>query len=230
VGRPLAEGYGAAERVARDMRAHTLKISGSATLGDLARDYAFFSHGAFFVHGKLDSDPVADYVARHPDPDVLAMPVTLPRRLFGGLSHLGRALGPPLDWERTLVLVAHRHWGGLMQHLRCCGWVDRRRRSYGRAVMQVIPVIDVLAVERATILPAPLPTVAVAMFGVDGTNAHVQFIPRVAFPGDVATATHLPLVAETAALGAALLAGHDRPFRFIEDHHAGTQGIVPPAP
>lgn len=228
---PRPEGYGEAERVRGDMAAHELKISSSATLADLARDYAIFNHGAFFVYGRLDVDPVADYVNKHEE-GVLVMPTTFPRRVFHGLSAPGRRVGPPLEWDRILCFVEHRWWGELLSHLECCGWVDRRRKSYGRAVVQRIPVVDQLAVDKALIAPSPLPTVEVFAFGVDGTNAHVQFRPRVASPHDVATATHLPLLPETKKLGDALLSCDPRPFRFVEpeDPYAGHQGIVPPAP
>jgi hypothetical protein len=228
---PRPEGYGEREQVERELRAEALKLTGAATLADLAREYAIFNHGAFFAHGKLDVDPVADYVARQPDPDLRALPTTFSVSLFRGLSTPGRVIGPPFDWERVLVFVAREYWEGLKAHLLCCGWVDRRRKLYARAVMQTIPIIDVLALDRALIVPAPLPTVEVGMFGVDGTNVHVQFVPSVARPGDTATVVHLPIVPETRTLGAALLSCDPRPFRFIEeDPLAGRQGLVSPAP
>lgn len=230
---PLKEGYGAAEEVAADPRATALKISGAATLRDLAKDYAIFSHGAFFVHGKLDVDPVADFVLKHPDAGCEAMPTTFPRRIFHGLSAPGRRIGPDFDWSSTLIFVEHRYWEDLKAHLMCCGWVDRRRKLYARAVLQVIPIVDFLALARGTILPTPLPTVEVAVFGVDGTHAHVQFKPRVAAHDDAATAVHLPLVEETRTLGRALLSCAPRPFSFIESEDPyvgipGSQGIVLP--
>jgi hypothetical protein len=227
---PRPEGYGEREQVGREQRAETLKISRAATLADLAQDYAIFNHGAFFVHGRLDVDPVGDYVARQPDPAPLVMPTTFSVPLFRGLSMPGRPIGPPFDWERVLVFVERRHWDGLRAHLLRCGWVDRRRRTYARAVMQTIPLIDFLALDRALIVPAPLPTVEVAVFGVDGTRVHVQFVPGTARPGDLPTVVHLPLVPATGTLGAALLSCDPRPFRFVEeDPLAGRQGIIPPA-
>jgi hypothetical protein len=212
------------------MERHTLKISSAAVLQDLARDYAIFTHGAFFVYGRLDVDPVADYILKHADPDVMAMPVTFTQRLFHGLAAPGKPVGPPCHWEYTLFFIEHRYWADLRQQLCCCGWVDRRRKFYGRAVMQTIPIIDFLVLEKALIVPAPLPTVEITVFGVDGTNVHVQFMPRVGKPGDVPIATHRPLVAETQTLGAALLSCQDRPFHFIEpeDPYARHQDPVPP--
>jgi hypothetical protein len=231
MGLPLREGYGARERAESGMRAHALKISDSATLADLLRDYAAFNHGAFFTHGRLDVDPVADFVTKHPDADVMAMPTTFDQPLFRGLAAPGRQPGPPLAWDRTLFFIERRFWDSLRAHLTTCGWIDRRRRTYGRAVRQVLPIIDFLALARAIVLPAPLPTVEIDVFGVDATNVHVQFVPQVILPGDVPALVHLPLVAETGTLGAALLSQDPRPFRFIEteDPLAGQQGIIPPA-
>jgi hypothetical protein len=213
---PLREGYGEAEPVDGDLGAHALRISASATVADLVGDYAIFNHGAFFVHGRLDVDPVADYVAKHPGHGCKAMPVTFPRRIFRGLTRFGRQAGPPFAWESTLVFVEREYWPGLETHLRCCAWVDRRRGTYCRAVAQSIPIVDFLAADRASIVTSPVPTVAVTVFGVDGTDVHVQFSPRVAGPWDVPTVVHLPLVAGTRAVASALLGRDPRPFRSLE--------------
>jgi hypothetical protein len=229
--RPINEGYGPSDRPAGDLAMHVARVSSSsATLADLAADYAMFNHGALFVHGRLDVDPVADFVASHPDRDCKAIPATFRHRVAHGLSVPGRPVGPPFEWDRTLFFVESRFWPDLRAHLLRCAWVDRRRGRYGRAVLQELPVVDFLALARLSVAPAPLPTVPVAFFGVDGTHAHVQFVARAAFHDDVAVAVHLPPVAETVALGAAMLSGDPRPFRSIdtEGSHAGQQGRVPP--
>jgi hypothetical protein len=213
---PAPEGYGTRMAVERLMLDRQFRVDAAATLADLAKDYALFNHGAFFIYGKLDTDPAADYVDKQPDAACTVSAYTFSRPLFHGLSAPGRKMGPPIDWDRTLFFVERRHWPGLYDHLRTCAWIDRRRKFYGRAVPQILPLLDFLALDRARILPAPLPTVEVTVFGVDGTNAHVQFTPRTRLPGDTPSAVHLPLVEETKTLGAALLAGADRPFRFIE--------------
>jgi hypothetical protein len=224
---PIREGYGPTERAAQELGRHTLAITKAATLRDLAKDYVFFNHGSFFVHGRLDCDPVADFVAQHPDPDCKVMPTAFPTRLFPGLAAPGRPAGPPLDWERTLCFVERAYWPALFDHLRLCGWVDRRRKFYARAVAQELPLVDVLALEKALVVPAPLPTVPVVLFGVDGTRDHVQFISRITLPTDRPMPVHRPLDPETRAIGAALLAGEDRPFRFVEgDPLERLQGLV----
>jgi hypothetical protein len=215
--RPLQEGYGSSDRVARDERYHVARFSSTATLTDLAREYAIFTHGLLFTHGRIDVDPVLDYVTKHPEPDWDVMPVTYrSRRLFRGLSAPGKQVGPPITWESSLLFVERARWQGLYDHLRCCAWIDRRRRTYGRVVPQHITIIDFLALDRAHILPAPLPTVEITVFGVDSNKVHAQFLPDIALPGSAPTVVYLPVLPGTIALADALLSEAPHPFRFVE--------------
>jgi hypothetical protein len=227
---PHPEGYGPAELTAREAARHDLRITRAMTLADLAREYAIFNHGTFFTHGRLDVDPVADFVVKHPDADCMAMPATMPAPVFRGIATPGRQPGLVCDWDRTLVFVPLPYWPALSEHLRLCGWVDRRRKFYARAVPQRIAIVDVLALAHMRVLPIHVPTVEVVAYGVDGTHTHVQFRPDVRRPDTVPSLVYLPLVDETARIGQALLAGVSRPFQFVEpeDPFAGVKGVVPP--
>lgn len=211
---PFREGITPVER-ARDVeRACSEQFCATHALADLAADWAFCSVGCLYTYGGLDHDIVAEFVATHPDPDCLVRKLTLPRPAFHGILRLGYRGKEPFDHQ--LLAVPLEFWDGLKEHVAGAGMLDRRRKRYAQVTVQELPIVDQLALGRALVPPAVVPTVAITAFGVDGTHHHVVFWPDHTRPDSVARVTHLPTRDVTRALAEAILAGHPTPFRQQE--------------
>lgn len=211
---PFREGVTPTERAKEVRRYCSERFRAAHALADMVADWAFCSVGCLYTYGGLDYDIVAEFVRTHPDLDCLVHQLTLPRPVFHGISRLGYRGREPFD--HILLAVPREFWDGFHTHVFEAGMLDRRRGRYAQVTTQEVPVVDQVAVDRAIVAPAGVPTVPVTAFGIDGTHHHVVFLSRVDRPDDTALVTHLPVRDVTRKVAAAILAGHPNPHSVNE--------------
>jgi hypothetical protein len=191
---------------------HVARLSAATALKDMEAEYAFFTTALLFTHGEWTRDPVEDYLTKHPT--AYPFHINLPRPVFKGLE-----VGASLDWNYRIMACLKTDWegdDGLCGFLMSLGGIDRHKRRYHRMLVQKITIPDVFSLERATILPVPLPTVDVITFGVDGSNWRVGFEPASDPPCNQATVVKLRPDPEVVRLASAVLSGHPSPFRVVQ--------------
>ena len=210
----LKEGTQALGRASQGVETAKLRYSAAASLADLAKDYAIFTHAAFLTWGGMDIDPLQDLIARHTSPDCFAFDLVCKEKLFTGLV---RRSDPPAlrPYAHRLLFMPHEFWKDVGSGLGAVTAVDRRRQRLFRAAPQEIVVLDVLALSKAATLPAVMPTVMISVFGVDATDVNVRFFEDVSGPTATAQVRQGPLSDETRRLASAVLQHAPRPFQVI---------------
>src|SRR5947209_17165697 len=178
-GLPHKEGVGDRELSPEDGPLyHQARVSKATGLKDLEGEYAFYSHALLFTRGGWGVDPVADFV-RQVDPKCQPFAIQLPAPAFRGL-----AVGGNPAWNHLVFAVRRPHWEGLRAFLGSLSGVDRKARRYHRVAVQELPMADVLALARQSVLPDPVPTVAVTLFALEGNRATVGYAPAKRPPFD----------------------------------------------
>lgn len=210
----LKEGTQALGRASQGIETAKLRYSAAASLADLAKDYAIFTHAAFFTWGGMDIDPLQDLIARHPSSDCLAFDLVFKAKLFTGLV---RRSDPHVlrQHAHKLLCMPLEHWKDIGPSLGAVTAVERARKRFFRAAPQEIAILDVLALSRAATLPDVMPTVMISVFGVDATDVNVRFFEDVSGPTATAQLRMGPLSDETRRLASAVLQHAPRPFQAI---------------
>jgi len=208
------EGTQALGRASQGIETAKLRYSAAASLADLARDYALFTHAAFFTWGAMDLDPLQDLIARHPAQDCLAFDLVFKAKLFTGLVRRSdpQSLRP---YAHKLLCMPRELWADIGPALGAVTAVDRTKQRFFRAAPQEIVLLDVLALSKAATLPAIMPTVMISVFGVDATDVNVRFFENVSGPTATAQVRMGPLSDETRRLASAVLQHAPRPFQSI---------------
>jgi hypothetical protein len=188
---------------------HMLRLSKATSLKDLSGDYSFFTLALLYTHGEWTSDPLQDYVRTHPK--CTPFVITLPRPAFSGLS-----LPSDDSWNYKVFGCYQEDWPDLFNFLGSLGGVDYHKKRYHRMLAQRLPLIDLLALERLSCLPSPLPTVDLISFGIDGNRHKVGLEPAKHPPLDRITVISLPPDEQTIRLARAVLARQEKPFRAIQ--------------
>jgi hypothetical protein len=217
VGLPAREGVGKRELSPRDGPPyHAARVSKATGLRDLAEEYVLFSHGLLFTHGHWSTDPVVDYVQTQ-DPECLPFAIQLPRPVFSGLTYRAPSSGGDTSWNSILMAVLKEHWPGLLAYMGNVSGIDRKAKRYCRLAVQQMPVADVLALEKAAMLPDPLPMVDVFLFALDGSWATVGFDPAVCPPvGKVKVVKRYPPDPDVVKMAKAIFAEQEKPFLAVE--------------
>lgn len=189
---------------------HQARISKATCLADLEADYAFFTHALLFTHGYWSLDPIRDYIATQ-DPKCCPVVINTPSPIFKGLK-----VGMDDSWNHMFLAVLRTQWEGLRAFLGSLSAVDRNRKRYHRLVIQEFPAVDAMALEKATILPDPVPMVPMTFVALEGSWGTVGFAPAKKPPMDRIRVVTEPAVPEVAKLGVAVFAELEKPFQAIE--------------
>lgn len=144
------------------------KISGARCLGDLAKDYVFFTPGLLFTHGELDKDPVQEFMNEaEGDPQIAFMefnrPVWNGFRFKDGQAH----------WDHNLLAIERGRWEDLRKFLGGVGILDSKTKTFYRVVPFSVMVADPAVIDRAAVIPVPVPMIEVVVFGLDGNKRRV---------------------------------------------------------
>lgn len=164
------------------------------TLTDVARDFAMFTHSAFFTYGGMPAgmDPLTEFALINDCMDKIGF-FDFPAPIFRGVARNPEQA----RFDHRLYFAAHAIWPGLCAWLSAAAPVDHEGRRYHKARPSVIRVVDRLAVESMAVLPG-IPVVHVTAFGLTGNVHNVRFRPGLKAPGSVAYVDRMPL--EKAAL------------------------------
>ncbi len=201
----IREGYAARATPADDAAIHRLTISRATALADLLAEYAFFTHGLLSFAKGWAADPVEAAALKLRDSRAVVS-LDLPHPVF-------QEIGPIGGWNNRLMLCRREEWPTLFREIAISSLVDRDRGWYYRLLVQNIPVPDALALARMATDPAVIPTVPVAVFGLDGNRRCVALAPPPAGRMGLFRPAVYPPEAATVALAAAILGESDRPFQ-----------------
>lgn len=123
-----------------------LQFTAAASLADLEKEFVFFSIAVWTDLLGLRPSPLDAYLAEHGKVRVFVL--SLPSPVFGGMS---------AELDRQLFAVAVDAWQDLFAYLSAIAVVSWEAKQVVVAVMQKLPVVDVLALAKKAILPAELP-------------------------------------------------------------------------
>lgn len=191
-----------------------LRRLGAATLTDLSRDYALFSHGALLVFGGCPTDPVRRWCAQN-ESAIVGPVFTLNAGevLFEGLVH---PVTGDATWSQALVACPRPNWPSLRAYLDRETAISRSRKVYVQPLAQAaVPLVDWLAMRQQAVLPTTVPTVPVDLYGVDSNLALLHFRPALRPPFDRVRLVRSAPLPDTVRLAEALFSGADRPFEAI---------------
>ncbi len=139
------------------------KVSRATTMNDLFTDFAFFTPAPFFVYGKLDRDPVQEWV-NESDGDPVVSVLSLPQPLFAGLSFNG-----DMAWNHRIMLVERPRWDSLLSFLSGVMIKDTPRKILYEAFPHAVFAPDRLAQDRGQV-GTPVP---VTVFGLSGNRRKI---------------------------------------------------------
>jgi hypothetical protein len=146
-------------------------------LSDLAKEWHFFTHGAFFSFAEFkypQEDPVADWYADQPIRiDVLRQ--TFSRPVFEGMT----AIEPNLKctWDHILYAVRHEEWPKLHEFLGGVCAVNKDKEAFYATFSGDLMIVDPVAAEARGILDINLPLVPVTVFCVDSNRDRWEIRP-----------------------------------------------------
>jgi hypothetical protein len=176
---PIPEGKSQVRLLDRDNEASIQEedYSAAATLGDLAEDYAFFTHALLFTQGGLDVDPVQDFINENRG-EVGVFQLNFSRPVFSGLEQ------PAIrdsSWNYTLIGCPKENdqWRKLYDHIRGVGILDENHPKgalFGAATVKELEIVDPLALDKMAVLPDPVPMVTITVFGLDSNKKYVELL------------------------------------------------------
>lgn len=179
--RPLLQVFDVCDKPPRrDAAYHREKISQAATLTDLSGEYVFFTHALLFTHALWPYDPVLQYIQETNGGCLPFFIRDLPLPLFSGLDLLGPD-GKIADksWNYAVSAVARDDWLGLLTFLTTqITGVAADRKFLHTTVMQRVPVVDVQAQQRLSVLPDAPPLVDCFCLAIPSNRWTAKFEPR----------------------------------------------------
>jgi hypothetical protein len=188
-----------------------LKFSQADTLAVIAAEYKLFTHGLMFTHGGWDRDPLNDYVVEW-NPEFAPLVLDLHRRVFFGMGCKDENGRRRSEWCYKLLAIRHEGWKELFAYMSMVGAIQRDTGYLAKLLAQVIPVPDVLALERKSTMPTVCPTVDVVVFGVDSNKRAVYVEPAKQPPLDKPKVKLCPPDPETIELAKRILSGDSTPY------------------
>lgn len=151
-------------------------LSEAGSLVSLEKDFEFFSHGVYIIHGKLTCDPVQRFFEefrQNRQPYMLASE----RPIFKGISPI---------FDKLLTVVDKDCWPELKRYLDTVVIVDERRKFYAKAVRQTIPMFDFYELDRPGIVEPPFPMLNITTYSITSNRGLFHFKPAV-MPGEAIT-------------------------------------------
>lgn len=182
------------------------KLATGATLGQLTEDYALFTIAPLVLRGGLSVNPIREWLNEiGTDEGVWLVP--LPEAIVDlGPDNLSKF------WASKLWACEKPLWDGLCFRLGTIAMVNRGTGTFVRSLCQDIPIVDVIALSKLTVLPDPCPMVTLTTFGLDGNKGVLAFEPAKMPPLDKARLVKMDALPETKALARALLENAPRPY------------------
>lgn len=154
--------------------ADRLQPSAATSLADIAVDHVLFTHALLFTHARWRFDPVVTFLSEQPS----ARPpgqLLLPRPVFAHLSFRDETGRLDDRYDRTLWVCPKAAWKPLYAFLCSLGGKNQDARYFHTTVPQLVRVVDVLTLDRASVLPDPVPTVPCVCFAVSSNRNMVYF-------------------------------------------------------
>lgn len=143
------------------------KLSKSANLSDLEKEYVLFSHGAWFIYGSADYDPLLDFLHENKIVGEIAH-VTTVKQIF---SNLDKDRTFDIDWNRTIVCCSKELWPKLESFLMQIAFIQHEKSFFFQTTLQQIPVLDMNIRNETPI--KELKTVNIKVFGLDSNKGLV---------------------------------------------------------
>jgi hypothetical protein len=144
------------------------KIAGTASLGDLSKDYVFFTPGLIFTHGELPNDPVQEFVNEAKGTPQIAF-MNFDKPIFEGF----RFKDGRVEWNHKLLAIERPRWEEILQFLGTVGILDREQKLFYGVKPFMVRIADPVIMDRSAVLPSPIPLVEVVVFGLDGNKRQV---------------------------------------------------------
>jgi hypothetical protein len=162
------------------------EVQRERTLGELCREFVFFTPALILTHGRFDRDPLREFNAQCPTDDEDARPFAIDATgepFFQGLGqgllphHLGDLSPEVVDWDRRLYGIANSRWAECHKFLSGIAIYDSTRYHYARVMYYVLTVVDATALGSS--LLTELPTINITVFGVATNRRTVYLAPAV---------------------------------------------------
>lgn len=157
--------------------AETVKAKTTHTLGDMAKDFEFFTTAVIHATTPFDRDPVAEFnninPAAHNDELPLVIDCVAP--FFRGLG-ITLVAGMPVNLDRRLYAVARHRWHQLRDTISGMAMMDRKTSFYARLVFYEMTIVDTFALKKLGVV-SQLPTVTITVFGVSSNKAFSYIAP-----------------------------------------------------
>jgi hypothetical protein len=182
-------------------------LSKSATLGDLSKEFVFFTHSALFVYGNWTKDPVSDYIETE-DKNCSPFWVTFDGPVFSGLDFQTTKKRHNREWNYRLMGCPIDTWPGLLKFLQTLSGVNKAEHRFHITVVQKIPMLDYFAMAKKSTLPGKLPMVDLYTVGLLGNDRSVYFEPAKNPPLDKVRIRIGPPIPQIVAQGESVLAGN----------------------
>jgi hypothetical protein len=182
------------------------RLGTGATLAQLSEDYELFTMAPLVLLGGLAVNPVKEWMNEQGhQTGVWLMPLTEP------VINLGN---DPVSkhWASKLWAFEKPLWMELSYRLGTIAMINRQTKTFARSLCQKIPVADVIALSKLSVLPAECPMFTLTTFALDGNKGILAFEPAVRPPLDQAHLVSLPAEPVTKALALALFEEAGQPY------------------
>jgi hypothetical protein len=137
-------------------------LAAATRLSDLEHEFVLFTPAMFFTVCELDKDPVQEFYNEVEGEPVLSV-MSFDEAPFEGLvmKH-----GNP-GWNHKILAIEKPYWERCLRFLGTVGILDRKRKTFARAMAHHVRVADVMALKNYPSL-GEVPLVSVVAFGLDG--------------------------------------------------------------
>jgi hypothetical protein len=182
------------------------KLATGATLAQLSDDYDLFTIAPLVLRGGLPVNPINEWMNEQGISDGVWL-VPLPAPIWDlGANALSKF------WASKLWACDKRIWEPLSYRLGTIAMINRDTRTFVRSLCQEIPVADVIALSKMTVLPSVCPMFTLTTFGLDGNKGVLACEPAKTPPLDKARLVKMDALPETIALAKAILGEARRPY------------------
>ena len=177
------------------------------TLADMAEDWHFFTHGAFFAFAEFDfprEDPVADWYLSQPYPvEILRQPFR--KAVFEGLDMVVPGMGG-LSWDHVVCGIRKEYWPGLYHFLGGVCAINERSKTFYSTFSGDVAILDPVQVERSSVLDPSIARVTVTAFCIESNHDRWEIRPSLSLVGRPKF-HHLPPRREIVAQANGVLSG-----------------------
>jgi hypothetical protein len=182
------------------------RLRDGATLTQLVGDYELFTIAPLVMRGGLAVNPIREWMNENGhESGVWLVPLSEPVVNLGN-DRLSKI------WASKLWACEKPLWEQLSFRLGTIAMINRATRTFVRSLCQEIPVADVVALSKVSVLPAECPMVKITTFSLDGNKGILAFEPAAAPPLDQARLVSMPAESATVALALALFGEAGGPY------------------